>query len=92
MNVKKFTISAVPSSMLPMLKHIYDNVDAFSTLVKKNFGRRYLSLRLDMNNRCNLHCKYCYTLSHDREKFKIMTIDEFKKIAEELFPLNPNTK
>lgn len=71
--------------MVPTVKHIYDNVNALSALIKKNLHQRYLSLRLDTNNRCNLRCKYCYTLSHKKEPFKIMTIDEFKKIADELF-------
>jgi len=90
MNVKPLVKLIVPQSMVPTVKRIYDNVNALSTLIKKNLHQRYLSVRLDTNNRCNLRCKYCYTLSHEREPFKIMTIDEFKKIADELFPQSYN--
>jgi hypothetical protein len=70
MNVKPLVKLIVPQSMVPTVKHIYDNVNALSALIKKNLHQRYLSLRLDTNNRCNLRCKYCYTLSHKREPFK----------------------
>ena len=76
--------------MVPAIKHMYNNVIACSALLKKKLHQRYLSLRLDINNRCNLRCKYCYTLSHENEPFKIMSIDEFKKIADELFPQSHN--
>ena len=83
MNLKSLVKLIVPQSMVPIVKHSYDNVNAFSTLLKKNLHQRYLSLRLDTNNRCNLRCKYCYTLSHEREPFKIMTLDELKQQVRE---------
>lgn len=52
-------------------------------------GQRFLQLRLDTNNTCNLRCKMCYfSLDSIRELPKqFMTLEEFSDLGAKLFPL-----
>ena len=50
---------------------------------------RFLTVRMDINNRCNLRCKMCYfSLNEVRNKPKVeMSISLFRKIAKDIFPM-----
>lgn len=50
-------------------------------------GKRYLNLRMDTNNVCNLKCVFCYTLARQPEIPRFMTLSEFEYIAKNLFPI-----
>lgn len=48
-------------------------------------GHRYLVVRLDTNYVCNLKCRMCYFSNPNIEKRKSMTIELYKKIADDIF-------
>lgn len=52
-------------------------------------NQRFLQLRLDTNNTCNLRCKMCYfSLDSIREQPKhFMTVEQFSDLGAKLFPL-----
>jgi len=58
----------------------------YAILLKKRQGKRYLNFRMDINNGCNLRCKYCYTLALEKQPYHEMNLDEFKKVADVFFP------
>lgn len=42
---------------------------------------------MDLNNKCNLKCRMCYfALDLKKEPYKVMDLDLFRKIADEVFP------
>lgn len=49
---------------------------------------RFLTIRMDTNNKCNLRCNMCYFSMGESQKIPVrnMSIDLFKKIAEKSFP------
>lgn len=51
-------------------------------------GRRYLEIKMDTNNTCNLRCGFCnwnYKRLSQPEMLRFLSIDEFKKIADQTF-------
>jgi radical SAM protein with 4Fe4S-binding SPASM domain len=52
-------------------------------------GKRFLALRLDLTNTCNLRCRMCY-LSTRREKPVHISRDQIDRLAAELFPATRN--
>lgn len=53
---------------------------------KRQMGERYLSVRVDTVTACNHRCQYCYTLDLAGHRAQLMTLDDFKKAADNLFP------
>jgi radical SAM protein with 4Fe4S-binding SPASM domain len=52
-------------------------------------GRRFLTLRVDLTNKCNLRCRMCQ-LSFDEVFFQqkdYIQVEEFERMAAEVFPL-----
>jgi len=60
-----------------------------ATFIARALGLRYLQIRLDTNNKCNLQCKMCYfSIDSVRKQSKsFMTDEEFADIAKKYFPL-----
>ena len=60
-----------------------------ATFVARVFRLRYLQIRLDTNNKCNLQCKMCYfSIDSVRKQSKsFISGDEFSDIAQKYFPL-----
>jgi len=85
MQLKYVTKSLLPKTLFYFLKRWLSIFRFFLYMLKKYCGSRYLEVRLDTTNSCNLRCKYCYTLSYERSRPKTMTKDEFEKIANDLF-------
>lgn len=52
------------------------------------FNRRHLDLKMDTNNVCNIECKYCYRLSEEKQESNFMTVEQFERVAQELFPIS----
>jgi len=53
-----------------------------------DIGEKKLTVAIDTTGRCNLRCIMCYSVLHNGEMVnEDFTLDEFKKIAEELFPI-----
>ena len=52
-------------------------------------GQRFLQIRLDTNNTCNLRCKMCYfSLDSIRKRPRqFMTVEQFSDLGAKLFPL-----
>jgi MoaA/NifB/PqqE/SkfB family radical SAM enzyme len=57
---------------------------AFEAL--RRMGGRYLAIRMDTINLCNLRCKMCYYSSDYMRKKDEMDLPFFRKIANEVFP------
>ncbi|MCP4402801.1 MAG: radical SAM protein [bacterium] len=57
--------------------------------ISRLLRERFLTVRIDIVNRCNLRCKMCYfSLDEVRNKPRIeMSAQLFQKIAKDLFPL-----
>jgi len=55
--------------------------------VLKLFKRRYLFIRMDTNNFCNLACSMCPFSISKNQKREIMPLQLFGRVANELFPL-----
>ncbi|MEI8349043.1 MAG: radical SAM protein [Candidatus Omnitrophota bacterium] len=59
---------------------------------EKAFGgllhdKRFLTLYMDLNNKCNLKCTMChFNANLDNEPVVIMSLELFEKIAKEVFP------
>ncbi len=93
MSLKELVKAIVPNSMIPAMRNLYCTFDFLPVYIQANFLRakhrlpRYLDVRIDINNTCNLRCKYCYILALPKSRTRIMTTHEFRKIADELFPL-----
>ena len=89
MSIKQRIKGVIPQSVLDRLISVVSTVisavDFLATIRKKYRDQRYLIVRLDTNNRCNLRCRYCYTLSLEREKRRIMSVDAFRLLANRLF-------
>lgn len=57
---------------------------AFSGILPR---QRFLTLYMDLNNKCNLKCMMChFSTDLDNEPAVIMSLDLFEKIAGEVFP------
>ncbi len=84
--LRTFIRRVVPASALPTLKNLYRLYEYGLLRHRMSSGKRYLTIRLDTTNRCNLKCKYCYTLGEEPEKPAIMPVEMFEKLAAELFP------
>jgi len=94
MSLKQLAKAIIPNAMIPGVANVYSVFNFFPVYLQANYLRkikgltpRYLGLRMDLINTCNLRCRYCYSLAQPKSPVKIMTIQEFKKIADELFPL-----
>lgn len=83
--MKRIIKLIIPHSVFLILKNIYLSGAFIPVFIKKAFGFRYLVLRMDTTNTCNLRCKYCYTLLWHHDKPKVMTSSEFKMLADSLF-------
>ena len=55
-------------------------------MAKRHAGERYLAVRVDTVSACNHRCQYCYTLDLTGHRTQLMSLDDFKKAAERLFP------
>lgn len=53
---------------------------------KRRMGERYLSVRVDTVTACNHRCQYCYTLDLTGHRTQLMSLDDFKRAAENIFP------
>lgn len=53
---------------------------------RRKKGERYLSVRIDTVSACNHRCQYCYTLDLTGHRTQLMSLEEFEKTAENLFP------
>ncbi|MCF3628036.1 radical SAM protein [Thalassospiraceae bacterium LMO-SO8] len=53
---------------------------------KRRNGERFLSTRVDTVTACNHRCQYCYTLDLTGHRTQLMSLDDFKKAAANLFP------
>jgi len=67
-----------------------ENVDLVVDVhtIQKIYGPRFLTVRIDTTNKCNLRCQMCY-LSYDQvffQKADYMSVDVFRRIAEKAFP------
>jgi MoaA/NifB/PqqE/SkfB family radical SAM enzyme len=61
-------------------------LNAVALAVLRRMGRRYLVVRMDTTNLCNLRCRMCYySLEHNRKKEE-MDLPLFRSIASRLFP------
>ncbi len=63
---------------------------SFPYMVVSKLSRpRFLTVRMDMINKCNLHCKMCYfSLNEVKRKPRIeMSLQLFRKIAKDVFPV-----
>lgn len=78
----------IPSVIKPTVKKCYDSSQFFKTMFKSKSGMGFLDLKLDTNNACNLKCKYCYRYCLEKETPIFMSMENFKKIADELFPIS----
>jgi radical SAM protein with 4Fe4S-binding SPASM domain len=58
--------------------------------VRKGLGIRLLKVEMDLTNKCNLRCRMCYF--SDPRVFRrarhAITVEEFARLAEQLFPLS----
>tara|TARA_B100000965_G_scaffold363853_1_gene346950 strand:- start:3491 stop:4507 length:1017 start_codon:yes stop_codon:yes gene_type:complete len=55
-------------------------------MAKRRDGARYLSARIDTVTACNHRCQYCYTLDLTGHRTQLMSLEDFKKAAANLFP------
>jgi sulfatase maturation enzyme AslB (radical SAM superfamily) len=77
----------IPVKFIPKITQIYRSIDFFNALLSKTLRKRYLTVRIDTVNSCNMKCQYCYTLGLPTSKMATMSVEQFKKIADELFPI-----
>ena len=86
--IRTFIQTHFSQFLLSILRNIVQILNYASINIKRVIKLRYLRLHMDTINTCNHRCKYCYTLGQENPHLKKMTIEEFKKIADELFPLS----
>lgn len=86
MNVKTVK-KIVPSFLRPTAKKCYSCCIFPKLWLCSTFNMRNLDLNIDTNNVCNITCKYCYRLAEEIQKSSFMTIEQFERVAEELFPI-----
>lgn len=55
-------------------------------MAKRFAGERYLSVRVDTVTACNHRCQYCYTLDLTGHRTQLMSLEDFKKAADNIFP------
>ena len=53
---------------------------------RRRKGERYLAVRVDTVSACNHRCQYCYTLDLTGHRTQLMSLEDFEKTAERLFP------
>ena len=53
---------------------------------RRQMGERYLSVRFDTVTACNHRCQYCYTLDLTGHRTQLMSLDDFKRAAENILP------
>ena len=59
---------------------------ATAVTAMRRLGMRYLVVRMDTTNLCNLRCRMCYYSAERPRRRAGMDTDLFKKIAKEIFP------
>ena len=59
---------------------------ALAIKVMQLLGMRYLVIRIDTTNLCNLRCRMCYYSAEKHRKRVEMDMSLFEKIAKEIFP------
>ncbi|MAO55735.1 MAG: hypothetical protein CMM61_08555 [Rhodospirillaceae bacterium] len=55
-------------------------------MTRRKKGGRFISVRIDTVTACNHRCQYCYTLDLTGHRTQLMSLDDFKKAAENVFP------
>jgi len=77
----------IPTQLLPIISQLYRTYDFFMAYFAKVMKRRHLTVRIDTVDSCNMKCQYCYTLGLPTSKSTFMSLEQFNKIADELFPI-----
>lgn len=79
-------------SSTEFLKRMYRRVEsrrlkAAALATMRGLGMKYMVVRLDTTNLCNLRCRMCYYSSEQARKPVEMSPELFEKIAHEMFPV-----
>lgn len=88
--MKSLIRSILPASTYQGLWKVKNGIMAGSLhrklMERRKRGGRYLSVRVDTVSACNHRCQYCYTLDLTGHRTQLMSLEDFEKTAERLFP------
>lgn len=88
MSIKNFILKHFPLELRKKIDYCFYAQNINRVYKKFINNKRHLNLRLDTNNICNLKCIFCYRRELENNiKKRIMSYDEFKMIADKLFPI-----
>ena len=77
-----------PEILISLYRRIRSRrLKAWAVAVMRAAGVRYLVIRMDTTNLCNLRCRMCYYSAEQKRKSQQMDVALFDKIAGEVFPL-----
>lgn len=54
--------------------------------------QRLSSVQLSISSRCNLNCKYCYATDRRENRFPKMTLDDYKRVVDDILDYSPGTE
>ena len=75
-----------PETLVQVYRHIKSRkFKALGLETVRALGMRYLVVRMDTINLCNLRCKMCYYSSDYMRKKDEMDLPFFRQIAEQVF-------
>ena len=90
MRLKQFLRTHLPPSTVHTLSRVKNGLlsgQAHQDLMEKRLkGERYLAVRVDTVTACNHRCQYCYTLDLTGHRTQLMSLEDFEKVAQRLFP------
>lgn len=86
--VKRTVKKIVPSFLENTAKRYYSCCYFLKLWLSSILNMRHLDLKMDTNNVCNIECKYCYRFSQEEQESNFMTVEQFERVAHELFPIS----
>ncbi len=90
MLIKQFARKVLPDSTYHALSRVKNGLlsvpEHYKLMERRKKGERYLSVRIDTVSACNHRCQYCYTLDLTGHRTQLMSLADFEKTAENLFP------
>lgn len=87
MDLRSFIKRYAPPFLLGASINLRDNFNFYRLYYAMKRNGRFMDVKLDTNNVCNLRCAICYTNDLEPRQPRFMTLDEFSIIAKRLFPV-----